>query len=101
MLIYLKEPMFLYSAYSVTIKVIHNYKSHIYVLVKSTFQCNYLSEMRSSNKAEIKRVNIFSATLYWPYCVFMKCFSFDETVGFGLGKVFPWKTLDLESLLSL
>jgi len=92
--------MFLYSVYSVTIKVIHNYKSHIYVLVKSTFQCNCLSEMRSSNKAEIKCVNIFSATLYWPYFIFIKCFSFDETSGLGLDKVFPQKTLDLGSLLS-
>lgn len=101
MLIYLKESMFLYSAYTITIKVIHNYKSHIYVLVKATFQCNRLSEMRSSNKAEIKCVNIFSATLYGPYYIFMNCFSFDERVGFGLEKLFPWKTLVLGSLLSL
>lgn len=101
MLIYLKESMFLYSAYSVTIKVIHNYKSHIHVLVKSTFQCNRLSEIRSSNKAEIKRVHIFSATLYWPYYIFMKCFSFDVMVGFGLEKVFLQKMLVLGSLLSL
>lgn len=90
--------MFLYSSYSVTIKLIHNYKSHIYVLVKSTFQCSHLSEMRSSNKAEIKRVSIFSAILYLPYYIFMKCFSFDETVRFGLEKVFPRKTLDLGSV---
>lgn len=102
MLIYLKESMFLYSAYFVTIKVIiHNYKSHIYVLVKSTFQCNHLSEMRSSNKAEIKCVNIFSTTLHGPYYIFMKCSSFDETVGFGLEEVFPRRMLDLGSLLSL
>lgn len=87
--------------YSVTIKVIHNYKSHIYVLVKSTFLCNHLSEMGSSNKAEIKCVNIFSATLYWPYYIFMKCFSFDKTVGFGLEKMFLRKTLVLGRLLSL
>lgn len=101
MLIYLKESAFLYSAYPVTTKVIHSYKPHIYVLVKSTFPCNRLSEMRSSNKAEIKCVNIFPATLYWLHYIFMKCLGFDEMVGIGLGKVFSQKTLDLGSLLSL
>lgn len=96
MLIYWKKSIFLYSAYSVAIKVIHNYKAHTYVLVKSTFQCNHSSEMRSFNKAEIKCDNIFfSITLYWPYN-FMKCFGFDEVVGLGLekcslGKCWTWE----------
>lgn len=98
MLIYWKKSIFLYSAYSVAIKAIHNYKAYTYVLVKSTFQCNHPSEMRSFNKAEIKCVNIFffSVTLYWPYYNFMKCFGFDEVVGLGLekcslGKCWTWE----------
>lgn len=101
MLIFLKESILLYSAYSVTIKVLHNYKSHIYVLVKSTFECNHRSEARSPNKAEIKYVNIFSAKIYLPHYIFIKCFSFDEMADFELEKVFPRKALDLGSLLSL
>lgn len=87
--------MLLYSAYCVTTKVIHDYKSHIHVLVKSTLQWSHLSEMRSSNKAEIKGVNSFPATLYWPYYIFMECFSCDEKVGFGLEKSVPSEDVGL------
>lgn len=76
MLIFLKESILLYSAYSVTIKVLHNYKSHIYVLVKSTFECNHRSEARSPNKAEIKCVNIFFCKNLFASLYFHEVFPF-------------------------